>query len=589
MIATPGSSAAVPATASPAQAAPGVATAVPDGAGLPAGEGADQATPLRGAAGRIAANMTASLGVPTATSFRMVPARLLEVNRRILNNQLSRTGSAGKVSFTHLIGYAVVEALRATPVMNSTFVPPDGADPKAAPSVIHHAHVGLGIAVDTERPDGSRTLLVPVIKGADELDFRGFWSAYEDLIRKVRTNRIGADDLNGATVSLTNPGTLGTVQSVPRLMPGQGVIVGVGAIDYPAEWQAADPRVLAELGVSKVVTVTSTYDHRIIQGAESGLFLQRVHQLLTGADSFYERVFKAMGVPYEPARYHRDINDIADGSTVRAQKQTEVDTLINLYRVRGHLIAHLDPLDWTEPQMHGELDPATYGLSVWDLEREFLATGIGGSEPMRLGDILGLLRDAYCRTVGVEYMHIQEPAQKRWIQAHVEGVSTQLTPEEHRWILDRLNAAEALEQFLNTKYIGQKRFGLEGGESAIPLLDAILDAAAVAGQKQAVLGMAHRGRLNVLINIVGKSYGELFEEFEGNIDPGTVQGSGDVKYHKGFRGKFTGSSGITLDVLLSSNPSHLEAVDPVVEGMARPRRISWRKKRASVAIRSFRC
>jgi 2-oxoglutarate dehydrogenase complex dehydrogenase (E1) component-like enzyme len=530
---------------------------------------ADKPTPLRGAAGRVVANMTASLAVPTATSFRVIPARLLEVNRRILNNQLSRTGSAGKVSFTHLIGYAVVEALKAIPVMNSSFVPAALDDPKAVPSVIHHEHIGLGIAVDTERPDGSRTLLVPVIKAADGLDFRGFWSAYEDLIRKVRTNRIGADDLAGATVTITNPGTIGTVQSVPRLMAGQGVIVGIGAIDYPAEWQAADTRVLAELGVSKVVTVTSTYDHRIIQGAESGLFLQHVHQLLTGGDNFYERVFKAMGVPYEPVRHRRDVNDLAEGSSVQAQKQIEVDTLINLYRVRGHLIAHLDPLDWTEPQMHPELDPATHGLTVWDLDREFLTNGLGGTERLRLGDILGLLRDAYCRTVGVEYMHIQEPAQKRWIQDHVEGVSTQLSLEEHRWILDRLNATEALEQFLNTKYIGQKRFGLEGGESAIPLIDAILDAAAVAGQKQAVLGMAHRGRLNVLINIVGKSYGELFEEFEGNIDPGTVQGSGDVKYHKGFRGKFTGRSGQTIEVVLSSNPSHLEAVDPVVEGMAR--------------------
>jgi 2-oxoglutarate dehydrogenase E1 component len=528
-----------------------------------------RATPLRGAAGRIVANMTASLDVPTATSFRVIPARLLEVNRRILNNQLSRTGSAGKVSFTHLIGYAVVEALRSTPVMNSSFVAADASDPKAVPSVVRHEHVGLGIAVDSEKSDGSRTLLVPVIKDADQLDFRAFWSVYEELVRKVRANRVNADDLTGATVTLTNPGTIGTVQSVPRLLPGQGVIVGVGAIDYPAEWQAADPRVLAELGISKVVTLTSTYDHRIIQGAESGLFLQRVHQLLTGEDAFYERVFKAMGVPYEPVPYHRDVNDLADGSTIGAQKQIAVDTLINLYRVRGHLIAHLDPLDWSEPQTHTELDPATHGLTVWDLDREFLTNGLGGAERLRLGDILGLLRDAYCRTVGVEYMHIQDPAQKRWIQEHVEGVSTQLTLEELRWILDRLNAAEALEQFLNTKYIGQKRFGLEGGESAIPLLDAILDEAAVAGQQQAVLGMAHRGRLNVLINIVGKSYGELFEEFEGNIDPGTVQGSGDVKYHKGFRGKFTGRSGRTIEVLLSSNPSHLEAVDPVVEGMAR--------------------
>ncbi|MGH9115631.1 MAG: multifunctional oxoglutarate decarboxylase/oxoglutarate dehydrogenase thiamine pyrophosphate-binding subunit/dihydrolipoyllysine-residue succinyltransferase subunit [Acidimicrobiales bacterium] len=533
-------------------------------------ETAVEPTPLRGAAGRIAANMMASLGVPTATSFRVIPARMLEVNRKILNNQLLRTGSAGKVSFTHLIGFAVVQALRDVPALNSTFVPAPDEGAKGGPSVIHHAHVNLGIAVDTERPDGTRTLMVPVIRDADTLDFRAFWAAYEDLIRKVRSSKVGADDLAGATVSLTNPGTIGTVQSVPRLMPGQGVIVGVGSIDYPAEWQAADPRVLAELGVSKVVTVTSTYDHRIIQGAESGVFLQRVHRLLIGEDSFYETVFKDMGVPYEPVPYHRDIQDLSDSAhSVQALKQIEVDTLINLYRVRGHLIAHLDPLDWQDPEMHPELDPATHGLSVWDLEREFLTNGLAGTQRMRLGDILGVLRDAYCRTVGVEYMHIQEPAQKRWIQQHVEGASTQLDTDEHRWILDRLNAAEALEQFLNTKYIGQKRFGLDGGEAAIPLLDAVVDDAARAGQAQAVIGMAHRGRLNVLINIVGKSYGELFEEFEGNIDPGTVQGSGDVKYHKGFKGKFTGRSGLTIDVTLASNPSHLEGVDPVVEGMAR--------------------
>jgi 2-oxoglutarate dehydrogenase E1 component len=571
---TPDASAPAPASVPPgggaAPSATGAAAAAPAAPATSiAARPAEPATPLRGAAGRIVANMTASLDIPTATSFRVVPARLLEVNRRILNNQLSRTGSAGKVSFTHIIGFAVVEALKATPVMNSTFVAPDPDDAKAPPSVIRHEQIGLGLAVDHERPDGSRTLLVPVIKDAGALDFRGFWTAYEDLIRKVRTNKIGADDLSGATATLTNPGTIGTVQSVPRLMPGQGVIVGVGAIDYPAEWQAADPRVVAELGVSKVVALTSTYDHRIIQGAESGQFLQRVHRLLTGEDAFYGRVFKAMGVPYEPVHFHRDVNDLADGSSVHVQKQIEVDNLINLYRVRGHLIAHLDPLDWSEPHMHPELDPASYGLSVWDLDREFLTSGLGGRERMTLGDILGVLRDAYCRTVGVEYMHIQEPGQKRWIQEHVEGVSTQLSTDEHRWILDRLNAAEALEQFLNTKYIGQKRFGLEGAEAALPLIDSVIDEAAVAGQAEAVIGMAHRGRLNVLINIVGKSYGELFEEFEGNIDPGTVQGSGDVKYHKGFRGKFTGRSGQTIDVVLASNPSHLEAVDPVVEGMAR--------------------
>jgi 2-oxoglutarate decarboxylase len=535
----------------------------------PEGARTEPARPLRGAAARVVANMTASLGVPTATSFRVVPARLLEVNRKILNNQLSRTGSAGKVSFTHIIGYAIVQAVREVPVLNASFVEPPPQDPKAAPAVRRYEHLNLGIAVDLEKPDGSRTLMVPVIKGADTMDFRAFWSAYEELIRKVRSNKVGADDLAGASVSLTNPGTIGTVQSVPRLMPGQGAIIGVGSIDYPAEWQAADPRVLAELGISKVVTLTSTYDHRIIQGAESGLFLQRVHRLLIGEDSFYQNIFKAMGVPYEPVPFHRDVNELVEGDDLRLHKQMEVEQLINLYRVRGHLIAHLDPLDWRDPHMHPELDPASHGLSVWDLEREFLTDGLAGSERMSLGEILGVLRDAYCRTIGVEYMHIQEPDQKRWIQEHVEGVSSALDPDEQRWILDRLNAAEALEQFLNTKFIGQKRFGLEGGEAAMPLIDAVIDQAAVDDLSQVVIGMAHRGRLNVLINIVGKGYGELFSEFEGNIDPGTVQGSGDVKYHKGFQGKFIGRSGLPIDVRLSSNPSHLEAVDPVVEGMAR--------------------
>ncbi len=523
---------------------------------------------LRGAAARVAANMEASLEVPTATSVRVVPAGLLEVNRKVLNNQLARVG-AGKVSVTHILGYAMVKAMQAVPAMNSTFVPgpPDG--PKPTPSVIRHEHVGLGLAVDQVRSDGTRTLLVPVIRDADTLDFRGFWTAYEELIRKIRTAKIAVDDFAGATVTLTNPGTLGTAQSVPRLMPGQGVIVGAGSLGYPAEWHAADPRTIAELGLTKVLSITSTYDHRIIQGAESGLFLKRINELLLGEHEFYDELFRSMGVPYEPVRWMRDVNDPVGREASRLEKQVHVQTLINMYRVRGHLIAHLDPLDWRTPHTHPELNPATHGLTLWDNEREFLTDGLAGQDRMTLGEILGVLRDAYCRTVGVEYMHIQEPDQKQWIQRHVEGVSIKLAPEEHRHILSRLNAAEALERFLDTKYIGQKRFGLEGAESAIPLLDAVLDEAAEADMDTAVLGMAHRGRLNVLINIVGKSYADLFKEFEGNLDPDTTQGSGDVKYHKGFAGKFTGLSGRSLDVYLSSNPSHLEAVDPVVEGMAR--------------------
>ena len=551
----------VPATAAteappaPAEPAPAATAAAPTGTGT--------GTPLRGAAARIAANMEASLAVPTATSARVVPARLLEVNRTILNNHLSRT-RGGKVSFTHLIGWAVVRALADVPVMNSSFA----RGPEGKPAVVRPEHVGLGLAVDVDKGDGTRTLVVPCIRDADTLDFRSFWAAYEDLIRKVRTNKLTADDFAGVTITLTNPGTIGTVHSVPRLMPGQGAIIGVGAIDYPAEYQAADPRMLAQLGVSKVVTLTSTYDHRVIQGAESGMMLKRAHALLLGEDGFYDDVFRAMTVPYEPVRWRRDVNPV-DQERSHLTKQLSVQTVINMYRVRGHLIADLDPLGAKEPRMHPELDPAGYGLTIWDLDREFLTEGLAGRETLRLAEILGILRDAYCRTVGVEYMHIQEPDQKRWIQEHVEGVDTSLPPEEQRHILDRLNAAEAFERFLHTRYVGQKRFGLEGGESAIALLDAVLDEAARAGLAEAVLGMAHRGRLNVLANIVGKSYRELFREFEGDIDPDTVQGSGDVKYHKGASGKFVGRSGREIPVTLASNPSHLEAVDPVVEGMVR--------------------
>jgi multifunctional 2-oxoglutarate metabolism enzyme len=525
----------------------------------PAPEGAQ---PIRGAGARIVANMEASLGVPTATSFRNVPAKLLEVNRKVINGYLGRT-RGGKVSFTHLIGYAIVRALGDVPAMNAAYHDLDGK-----PGIIRHDHVGLGLAVDVEKSDGSRTLLVPCIKQADTLDFRGFHGAYEELVRKVKSNKIGVDDFAGTTVSLTNPGTIGTVQSVPRLMPGQGLIVGVGAIDFPAEYQGADPRALADMGISKVITVTSTYDHRIIQGAESGLFLKRVHELLVGADGFYEDVFRSLNIPYEAVQWRRDVNAI-DSVEANLQKQMQVNTVINMHRVRGHLIADLDPLAVKEPHTHAELDPATYGLTIWDLDREFLTGGLAGRDRMRLGDILGVLRDAYCRTIGVEYMHIQEPEQKRWIQDHVEGVKVTLDNDEQRHVLGRLNAAEAFEKFLATKYLGAKRFGIEGAESAIPLLDAVLDAAADAGLDGTVMGMAHRGRLNVLANTVGKPLRSIFNEFEGNVDEDMVQGSGDVKYHLGAKGTFTSRAGNEMQIELAANPSHLEAVDPVVEGMVR--------------------
>ncbi len=534
----------------------------PSGGGRAVESDGDVPQSIKGIGARVVVNMEASLAVPTATSVRRVPARLLELNRKILNNHLARR-RGGKVSFTHLIGFAVVRALREVPVMNSAF----GTDEAGKPVVTHHQHVNLGIAVDVENADGTRSLIVPAIKRADEMDFHGFWTTYEDLIRRVRTKKLTADDLAGTTATLTNPGTIGTEHSMPRLMVGQGVIVGVGALDLPAEFSAADPDVIAQLGLSKVVTITSTYDHRIIQGAESGIFLQHVTELLLGERDFYDEIFESMGVPYRAVRWQRDVQPL-DDALGKAAKQVHVQTLINMYRVRGHLIADLDPLEAKKPALHAELDPTTYGLSIWDNDREFFADNLAGHEVMTFGDILGVLRDAYCRTVGVEYMHIQEPDQKRWIQHHVEGVSATLPAEEQRHILSKLNAAEAFERFLQTKYIAQKRFGLEGAEAAIPLLDSVLDAAAAGGVQEAVLGMGHRGRLNVLINIVGKGYGELFAEFE-HIDPASTQGSGDVKYHLGATGKFTGLSGVTLPITLASNPSHLEAVDPVVEGMVR--------------------
>jgi multifunctional 2-oxoglutarate metabolism enzyme len=525
------------------------------------------ATPLRGAAARIVTNMNASLLVPTATSVRTVPARLLEINRAALNESLARSSGA-KVSFTHVIAYALVKGLREIPALNSTFV--DAVDEKGTPGVRHHEHVGLGLAVDVVKKDGAHNLLVPVIQNADTMDFRTFLLAYEDLVRKVHGGTYGADDLAGATVSITNPGTLGTVQSVPRLMPGQGAIFGVGALSWPAGFEAADPRALAELGVGKVMTLTSTYDHRIIQGAESGLFLKYVAECLTGAHEFYDDVFASLGVPYEPARWAVDVNSAsAEAEAERILKQIRVQELINMYRVRGHLNAHLDPLSSEPPPLHAELDLASYGLTIWDLQRTFVVDGLAGLHEATLEKILSILRDAYCRTTGIEYGHIMDPAQKRWIQERVEGVSSATTLEEQRRILNVLSEAEVFERFLHTRYVGQKRFGLEGAESTIVAIQTVLDAAADRGVKEAVLGMAHRGRLNVLANIVGKSYSDIFSEFEGNLDPESVQGSGDVKYHKGARGVFKNPRGVTIDISMASNPSHLEAVSPVVEGIVR--------------------
>ena len=547
-----------------AETLPPPAPAVTNGAPASAKPVEEPGKPIRGAGAAIARNMEASLAVPTATSFRNVPAKLLEVNRKVINGFRARSGQT-KISFTHLIGWAIVRAIAdAVPAMKNTYVL--GEDGK--PRLIVNDHVNMSLAVDVEKNDGSRTLLVPVLRDCDLLDFNGFLAAYEEVIRKVKGNKLTVEDFQGANISLTNPGGIGTVQSVPRLMPGQGVIVGVGSIDYPAEFEGADTRNLSSLGVSKVVTVTSTYDHRIVQGAESGLFLKRVHELLLGEHNFYEDIFASLDMPYEAVKWRPDTSAMNREETMLA-KQMAVAKLIRVHRVRGHRIADLDPLRWKEPHMPRELDPATYGLTIWDLDREFLTDGVGGVDKMRLGDLLGVLRDAYCRTIGVEYMHIQSTDEQRWVQERVENGYEQPTKDEKHRILERLNAAESFEKFLATKYVGTKRFGIEGAESAIPILDEILSHAADDRLDSVVMGMAHRGRLNVLSNIMGKDYEAIFSEFEGHLDPSSVQGSGDVKYHLGIKGKYVSRSGADISVELAANPSHLETVDPIVMGMAR--------------------
>ena len=514
---------------------------------------------LKGPAARVVTNMESSLEVPTATSVRAVPAKLLIDNRIVVNNHLSRA-RGGKVSFTHLIGFALIEALAEMPEMNWSYRSDEGK-----PTVAKATHVNLGIAIDLPKPDGTRQLLVPGIKHCETMDFAQFWAAYEDVVRRARTGRLGADDFAGTTISLTNPGTIGTNHSVPRLMSGQGAIIGVGAMEYPAEYQGASEDTLSRLAVSKVVTLTSTYDHRIIQGAQSGEFLRIVHRKLLGEDGFYDRIFHALRLPYEPIRWVRDISIAHDD---QINKTSRVQELIHAYRVRGHLMADTDPLEYKQ-RRHPDLDITNHGLTLWDLDREFPTGGFGGKPVMKLRGILGVLRDSYCRTVGVEYMHIQDPEQRQWLQDRIEHPYAKPGHSEQLRILRRLNAAEAFETFLQTKFVGQKRFSLEGGESVIPLLDAILSSAAQGGLDEVCVGMAHRGRLNILANIAGKSYGQIFHEFEGTQDPRSVQGSGDVKYHLGTEGLFTAESGKQTKVYLAANPSHLEAVNPVLEGIVR--------------------
>ncbi|WP_407669368.1 multifunctional oxoglutarate decarboxylase/oxoglutarate dehydrogenase thiamine pyrophosphate-binding subunit/dihydrolipoyllysine-residue succinyltransferase subunit [Ornithinimicrobium avium] len=551
-----------PSEADPAKQAPTKESPTPRDSPAPkkAGPQTDGTmTPLRGAVARVVTNMESSLEVPTATSARNLPAKLLIDNRIVINNHLARS-RGGKVSFTHLIGYAMVKAIKAMPEMNNGFTTADGK-----PVLVEPAHINLGLAIDVPKPDGSRQLLVPNIKSAENMTFFEFWSAYEKVVRKARDGKLTVEDFQGTTISLTNPGGIGTLHSVPRLMKGQGAIVGVGALDYPAEWQGAALERITAAAVSKILTLTSTYDHRIIQGAQSGEFLRRIHHLLLGQDGFYDEIFTSLRIPYMPIRWAPDIAATHDDDISKASR---IQQLIHAYRTRGHLMADIDPLEYVQ-RTHPDLEIENHGLTLWDLDREVPTGGFGGKPRMTLRSILGVLRDSYCRTTGVEYMHIQDPEERAWFQEKLEVKYDKPAPAEQLRILRRLNAAEAFETFLQTKFVGQKRFSLEGGEAVIALLDKVLSNAAEDDLSEVTIGMPHRGRLNVLANLAGKSYGQIFREFEGRSTPGSVQGSGDVKYHLGTEGEFRSEEGKSTRVYLAANPSHLEAVDPVLEGITR--------------------
>ncbi len=559
----------------------GVSAPPPEAAGVGAEAAIDlgpgeELVPLRGAAARLVENMNASLSIPTATSQRSIPVKLIEENRRLMNQQRALLGKS-KVSFTHIIAFAIVQAVKAFPNLNSAYVSaPDG------PARLRRRRINLGIAVDVAGKDGARSLLVPNIKDSGEMDFRRFIEVFDDLIARARAGRLTLADFQDTTISLTNPGTVGTAGSVPRLMRGQGAIIATGVMDYPAEYKGAAPEIRAMLGIGKVMTVTCTYDHRVIQGAESGLFLGHLEELLEGRHGFYEQLFAALHIPYHPIPWEQDRYVPVAGGAGRSDeiaKEAAVLQLINAYRVRGHLIADLDPLG-SEPAYHPELDPVNYGLTLWDLDREFhtgtLGRQVGEGYPKRvatLREILQTLRQTYCGKIGCEYMNIQHPEQKRWLQQRMEpqANSWPLDEKTRLTILTRLLEAEEFEHFLAARFVGHKRFSLEGAEAAIIILHQLLDLAADAGAAEAVIGMAHRGRLNVLANVVGKPVTQIFAEFEGDLDPLSTQGSGDVKYHLGASGARRSPSGNQITVSVAPNPSHLESVDPVVEGIVRPK------------------
>ncbi|MDZ7771795.1 MAG: multifunctional oxoglutarate decarboxylase/oxoglutarate dehydrogenase thiamine pyrophosphate-binding subunit/dihydrolipoyllysine-residue succinyltransferase subunit [Balneolaceae bacterium] len=523
---------------------------------------------IKGIGSKIAENMDESLEMPTATSVRVLPMKMLIEDRDIINSHLLQRGEP-KASFTHFIAWAIVQALEEFPNMNNSFLWKDGTPYRAVPK-----QVNLGLAIDVQNKDGSRNLLVPNIKGVDTMNFREFLHAYADLVEKARSGNLQLEDFQGTTLTLTNPGMIGTVQSVPRLMKNQGTIIATGAIDYPAEYQSMSQEVLNKLGISKVMTVTSTYDHRVIQGAESGSFLKKIHSLLNGEENFYDQIFSDLEIPYDPLPYGEDtyVGQLDGGSASLEQNKRAIAVmrLINMYRTRGHVLADLDPLS-DEPGHNPELELEYYGLTLWDMDREFYCGGLGGYEKAPLRTIIKLLRDTYCGKIGAEFMHLLDLEERKWLRERMESTANKpdLDKDDKEQIVHKLNQAKAFEQFLHKKYIGHKRFSLEGADTLIPMMHFLLENAGDAAVEKIYMGMAHRGRLNILVNIMNKPYRKVFADFEGNLDPDSIQGSGDVKYHLGARGEHRTGSDKRVEIELLPNPSHLESVNPVVEGSAR--------------------
>jgi len=571
----------------------GAVAPAPSPASPPAGTHPTPALPtgasaIKGPAAKLVANMNESLTVPTATTFRVLAVAALEDKRRGLNQALQASGKPGKISFTHLIAFALVQATKQHPVMGHTLILQDGSPYRFAPEGI-----ALGLAVDVQRKDGGRGLVVPVIKRADTMDFAAFHAAYEVLVEKARSNRLMPDDFAGATMTLTNPGGLGTVASVPRLMAGQGSIVAVGAIGYPAEFSAVPEERLRDFGISKVMTVTSTYDHRVIQGAESGAFLATVDHLLQGDQGFFDLIAESLGLGEAGYQLARPTRATQPGQEAAGPVAPEMlyhvaaaMALVKAFRMHGHLAAHLDPLG-TPPIGDPALNPGPLGLTpevMAAIPSKVLRIAVPGRT---LAESLPYLQATYCGTMAYEIEHISTHEERVWLREKIESGAYRksMTPDEQRRLLQRLTQVETLEKFLHKAYLGQKRFSIEGVDMLVPMLDLTIERAAESGARDVVIGMAHRGRLNVLAHTIGRPYETIFAEFEGgrHVEAGQLTpegGTGDVKYHHGAEGAYRTGKDKSITITLSPNPSHLEFVAPVVDGRARAKQTQRRGRDA---------